>query len=135
MQRLSLPDTKLLKWSEEDRATDPEAATLGADLDAGLNLYKDIQERYTVQEVTKDTNRNNHDKFAQTYEDPIHVREKKTASLSPVLSTELNISYNIAHPQASECDNTNDKAPPQAHSYEDPMLLSALADKDMISKV
>ncbi len=45
-QQLSLPDTKLLKWSEEDKATDPEAATLGAGLDKAVDLYKDLQQRY-----------------------------------------------------------------------------------------
>ena len=46
VQQLSLPDTKLLKWSEEDKATDPEAATLGAGLDKAVDLYKDLQQRY-----------------------------------------------------------------------------------------
>ena len=49
VQQLSLPDTKLLKWSEEDKATDPEAATLGAGLDKAVDLYKDLQERYYMQ--------------------------------------------------------------------------------------
>ena len=31
-KQLSLPDTKLLKWSEEDKSVHPEAAQLGADL-------------------------------------------------------------------------------------------------------
>ena len=136
MQRLSLPDTKLLKWSEEDKATDPEAATLGADLDAGLGLYKDIQERYIIKEGTNDTSRNNHDEIAQSYEDPVLVGEK-TAALSPVLSAEPNICNNTFHPQAKECDNTTNDIVHElpTHSYEDPMLLSALADKDTISRV
>ena len=46
VQQLSLPDTKLLLWSKEDRATDPEAATLGAELDKAMNLYKSLQEQY-----------------------------------------------------------------------------------------
>ena len=46
VQQLSLPDTKLLKWSEEDKATDPEAATLGAGLDKAVDLYKDLQQSY-----------------------------------------------------------------------------------------
>ena len=46
VQQLSLPDTKLLKWSEEDRGTDPEAATLGAGLEKAVELYKDLQEQY-----------------------------------------------------------------------------------------
>ncbi len=44
VQQLSLADTKLLKWSEEDKATDPEAATLGAGLDRAVDLYEDLQE-------------------------------------------------------------------------------------------
>ena len=48
LQQLSLPDTKLLKWSEEDKATDPEAATLGAGLDKAVDLYKDLQQQYTL---------------------------------------------------------------------------------------
>ena len=50
LQQLSLPDTKLLKWSEEDKATDPEAATLGAELDKATNLYKRLQEKYSTKE-------------------------------------------------------------------------------------
>ena len=46
VQQLSLPDTKLLKWSEEDKATDPEAATLGVGNDKALNLYTDLQKQY-----------------------------------------------------------------------------------------
>jgi hypothetical protein len=46
VQQLSLPDTKLLKWSEEDKATDPEAATLGAGLDKAMNLHEDLQHKY-----------------------------------------------------------------------------------------
>ena len=46
LQQLSLPDAKLLRWSEEDKAIDPEAATLGAGLDKATNLYKRLQERY-----------------------------------------------------------------------------------------
>ena len=46
VQQLSLPDTKLLKWSEEDKATDTEAAILGAGLEKRVDLYKDLQELY-----------------------------------------------------------------------------------------
>ena len=45
-RQLSLPDTKLLKWSEEDKSVHLEAATLGADLLCGEGLYKDLQTRY-----------------------------------------------------------------------------------------
>ena len=48
MQQLSLPDTKLLKWSEEDKAIDPEAAKLGAGLERAAELYKDLQEHYLM---------------------------------------------------------------------------------------
>ncbi len=50
-QQLSLPDTKLLKWSEEDKATDPEAASLGVGLDKTTNLYIDLQKQYNVHSV------------------------------------------------------------------------------------
>ena len=49
VQQLSLPDTKLLKWSEEDKGIDPEAATLGAGLDQSVNLYKGMQDSYVHQ--------------------------------------------------------------------------------------
>ena len=45
-RQLSLPDPKLLKWSEEDKCVHPEAAKLGADLNCGQELYKDLQTRY-----------------------------------------------------------------------------------------
>ena len=46
IRQLSLPDTKLLKLSEEDKSVHPEAATLGAGLLCGEGLYKDLQARY-----------------------------------------------------------------------------------------
>ena len=46
IKQLSLPDTKLLKWLEEDKSVHPEAATLMADLLCGEELYKDLQARY-----------------------------------------------------------------------------------------
>ena len=45
---LSLPDTELLKWSEEDKSTHPGADKLGADLLLAQDLYRDLQE-YTYQ--------------------------------------------------------------------------------------
>ena len=45
-RELSLPDTRLLKWSEEDKCVHPEAAKLGADLLCGESLYKDLQTCY-----------------------------------------------------------------------------------------
>ena len=47
-RQLSLPDTKLLKWSEEDKSVHPEAAKLGADLLCSQELYKDLQTCYQV---------------------------------------------------------------------------------------
>ena len=46
VRQLSLPDSKLLKWSEEDKSVHPEAAMLGADLLCGEGLYKDLQTCY-----------------------------------------------------------------------------------------
>jgi hypothetical protein len=46
-RQLSLPDTKLLKWSEEDKSVHPEAAQLGADLKCGEELYMDLQKHQT----------------------------------------------------------------------------------------
>ena len=45
-RQLSLPDTKLLKWTEEDKSVHPEAAQLGADLLCGEGLYKELQAYY-----------------------------------------------------------------------------------------
>ena len=47
-RQLSLPDTKLLKWSEEDKSVHPEAAQLGADLLCGEGLYKELQVKYKL---------------------------------------------------------------------------------------
>ena len=44
---LQHPDFKLLTWTAEDVAAHNEQArTLGAPLEAGENLYTDIQKRY-----------------------------------------------------------------------------------------
>ena len=40
---LSLPDSQLLKWSEEDKTTHAGADKLGAHLDSAQNLYTDLQ--------------------------------------------------------------------------------------------
>ena len=45
-RQLSLPDPKLLKWSQEDKLVHPEAAELEADLLCAQDLYKDLQNRY-----------------------------------------------------------------------------------------
>ena len=46
LQDLSLPDTKLLRWSDEDKSIHLKAAQLGADLVCGQDLYKDLQTQY-----------------------------------------------------------------------------------------
>ncbi len=46
VQQLSLPDTKLLMWSDEDRSVHPEATKLGADLLCAQELFKDLQTKY-----------------------------------------------------------------------------------------
>ena len=43
-----MPDPKLLQWSEEDMAVNPEAAQLGADLLSAQDLYKDLQKQYLM---------------------------------------------------------------------------------------
>ena len=45
-RQLSFPDTKLLKWSEEDKSVHPEATKLGADLLCAQELYKNLQTCY-----------------------------------------------------------------------------------------
>ena len=45
-KRLSLPDSKLLLCSEEDRSVHPGAGKLGADLQCAEELYKDLQTKY-----------------------------------------------------------------------------------------
>ena len=47
-QWLSRPDPQLLRWSEEDRALHPEASLLGAELEAAVELYKELQETYKI---------------------------------------------------------------------------------------
>ena len=47
IQKLSMPDTRLLKWSNEDKAVHPEASKLGAELEHASELYKDLQTLYT----------------------------------------------------------------------------------------
>ena len=41
-----MPDTKILKLSDEDKAVHPEASKLGAELDKSVEVYKDLQELY-----------------------------------------------------------------------------------------
>ena len=46
---LSRPDSQLLRWSDEDRAVHPRASLLGAELEATVELYKELQESYINQ--------------------------------------------------------------------------------------
>ena len=43
---LSSPATDLLSWSEEDMKVHPQAAVLGASLEAGKDLYPELQWTY-----------------------------------------------------------------------------------------
>jgi len=46
VQALSSPVTDLLSWTEEDTRIHPQAAVLGAPLEAGKDLYPKLQETY-----------------------------------------------------------------------------------------
>jgi len=46
VQALSSPVTDLLSWTEEDTRIHPQAAVLGASLEAGKYLYPELQEMY-----------------------------------------------------------------------------------------
>jgi len=46
VQALSSPVTDLLSWSEEDLRVHPQAAVLGAPLEAGKDLYPELQGTY-----------------------------------------------------------------------------------------
>ena len=45
-QALSQPESELLGWSEEDMRVHPQAAVLGAPLEAGKDLYRELQEMH-----------------------------------------------------------------------------------------
>ena len=45
-QALSQPESELLGWSEEDMRVHSQAAVLGAPLEAGKDLYRELQERH-----------------------------------------------------------------------------------------
>ncbi len=47
LEALSEPETDLLRWSAEDTAVHPQAAVLGAPLEAGVDLYPELQETYS----------------------------------------------------------------------------------------
>jgi len=46
LQALSFSEAELLVWSEEDMRVHPQAAVLGASLEAGRDLYPELQETY-----------------------------------------------------------------------------------------
>ena len=46
LQALCQPETELLSWSEEDLRVHPQAAVLGAPLEASKDLYPELQEIY-----------------------------------------------------------------------------------------
>lgn len=50
-RQLSLPDTRLLKWSVEDKNVHPEAVKLGANLLCAQHLYSDLQAKYKLQNL------------------------------------------------------------------------------------
>ena len=50
VETLSEPDFELLSWKEEDLTVHPHAAVLGAPLEAGNELYPELQKAYTQKE-------------------------------------------------------------------------------------
>ena len=46
VKMLSHSDSHLLSWTDQDRKVHPQASCLGAPLEAGENLYPDLQEYY-----------------------------------------------------------------------------------------
>ena len=46
VKMLSHSDAHLLQWGERDMRTHPQAASLGAPLEAGDELYPDLQDCY-----------------------------------------------------------------------------------------
>ena len=53
LQALCQPDTELLSWSEEDVRVHPQAGMLGAPLEAGKDLYPELQQIYKNMNVTR----------------------------------------------------------------------------------
>ena len=47
-KQLSVADSKLLQWSEEDKAIDHEALKLGGDLLSAQDLYRDLRTKYEM---------------------------------------------------------------------------------------
>ena len=117
MQRFSLPDTKLLKWSEEDKTTDPEAATLGADLDAGQELYKDLQERYIPKAENNDWAASNATKHNGTMPSPTSTGAQQRESVNAAtVAAPATPKANVLPASAAVASG--------AHSYEDPSFLT-----------
>ena len=117
MQRFSLPDTKLLKWSEEDKATDPEAATLGADLDAGQTLYKDLKERY----IQKESNNNNDLAASNSAK---HDNTVLTATSTATQQRESTSATTAVTPATPKANVVATSVAVGAHSYEDPSFFT-----------
>ena len=46
LQALCQPEIELLSWSEEDMKVHPQAAVLGVPLEAGKDLYPELQQMY-----------------------------------------------------------------------------------------
>ena len=51
LQALCQPEIELLSWSEEDMRVHPQAAVLGAPLEAGKDLYPELQQIYKYMNV------------------------------------------------------------------------------------
>ncbi len=51
---LSLPDSELLKWSEDDKSVHPEATKLGANILYAECLYPDLQSQYKTLKLSDD---------------------------------------------------------------------------------
>ena len=142
MERLSLPDTRLLKWSEEDKTADPEAIKLGAELDAGLDLFKDIQERYLPKDpVSKEGGGEESGVAAPpTYDDPVFETIAEESTTSPLSGLELPMSSDLhentdnrfipPNNDSLSKPNSDDIEVPKAHSYV--MLAAIAANKDDI---
>ena len=111
---------------------------MGADLDAGLSLYKDLQERYLQKDADKETSKNNNLVVAEpSYDDPVSVTfaEDKAEPLRSKLElpsglNPCNDKGNRFLPPLKENRMIVESATAGAHSYEDPILLSILEEKN-----
>ena len=52
LQALREPSSQVLHWAAEDRQSHPQAACLGATMEAGHNLYPDLQIMHTTKHST-----------------------------------------------------------------------------------